>query len=69
MSKSNSNYKSAKWLLKEYSKTYKKNWPTDKPKIRQYINDDVDYIAKEEKLSEYERNLLSNYACKLHPKD
>ena len=64
-----SNYQNAKHLLTEYSKTYKKNWPTDKPRIREYINNYVDYLSKDYKLSEYERNLLSNYACKLHPKD
>lgn len=63
------NYQIAKSCIKYASIEAKKDTPTDRPKIRIIINNYVDYLSKEYKLSEYQRNLLSNYACKLHPKD
>ena len=64
-----SKYQQVKIALKIGAKQYKERNPNDKPMIRQLINDDVDYYCKDLNLSDYQRNLLSNYACKLHPKD
>jgi hypothetical protein len=64
-----SNYQKARRNLKDVSDMAKSQFSTDKPMIRQIINDSVHYQAKEYNLSEYETNLLSNYACKLHPKN
>lgn len=60
-------YKTAKESLKETAKEVKQNFKTDKPLIRMTINDTVDSLSKDLNLSEHQRNLLSNYACKLHP--
>lgn len=46
----------------------KELYKTDKPAIRQEINEHVYFLAWNLNLSEHEKNLLSNYACKLHPK-
>lgn len=64
-----SNYQIAKTTLKSVSLDAKANNRTDKPLIRMTINDAVDSISRDLKLSEYQRNLLSNYACTLHPKN
>ena len=69
MNKVNSNYQQAKKLLKEFSDDFKLNHPTDKPLIRQTINDSIDPLSINFNLSKRERDLLNNYACKLHPKD
>jgi hypothetical protein len=60
-------YQQVKSSLKYCAIKTKERNSTDKPMIRQVINDYVDYLSKEYNLSEYQRNLLSNYACKLHP--
>jgi len=60
-------YQTAKESLKETAKEVKQNFKTDKPLIRMTINDTVDSLSKDLNLSEHQRNLLSNYACKLHP--
>lgn len=62
-------YQQTKTALKLASQQAKKHFKNDKPAIRQDINDFCDYLCKELNLSEYHRNLLCNYACKLHPKD
>ena len=62
-------YQNAKSSLKDVSQDAKAQYRNDKPAIRQTINDYVDYLCKDLNLSEYKRNLLSNYACKLHPKN
>ena len=62
-------YKTAKENLKEVSKQAKRDFTNDLPAIRMIINDEVDTLSKDYNLSEYQRNLLSNYACKLHPKN
>lgn len=62
-------YQNAKSNLKAVSQDAKAQHRNDKPAIRQTINDYVDYLCKDLNLSEYQRNLLSNYACKLHPKN
>ena len=60
-------YQHAKNELKEVANDAKKQYPTDKPAIRETINDHLDFICKSYNLSEYHRNLLANYACSLHP--
>lgn len=63
------NYKQAKIELKRIAILAKDSNPRDKPMIRMMINDHADYLCKTGKLTEYQQNLLSNYACALHPKD
>lgn len=63
------NYQIAKSILKTVSYDAKGNHRGDKPMIRQIINDTADGICRDYNFSEHYRNLLSNYACKLHPKD
>ena len=62
-------YQVAKSELKRSAIEAKQYFKSDKPAIRQSINDSVDYICRSIQLSEYQKNLLSNYACTLHPKD
>ena len=61
------NYQITKRNLKDVSNMAKRQFSNDKPMIRQIINDSVHYQANEYNLSEHQRNLLSDYACKLHP--
>lgn len=64
-------YQQAKQQLKELSNKAKEQFGTDKPAIRQCINDNCDAICKDNLyngLTEYQQSLLHNYACKLHPK-
>jgi hypothetical protein len=63
------NYQSAKNELKSISQDAKKEFKNDKPAQRMIINDTADALCKNLNLSDYNRNLLSNYACKLHPKN
>ena len=67
--KKQTEYQRAKSALKFEADTVKVAYPTDKPAIRMIINDTADIICKDLRLSEYYRDLLENYACKLHPKD
>lgn len=60
-------YQTAKQALKGAAHYAKRRHQTDKPAIRQVINDTADFLCKDYNLSEYQRDLLSNYACKLHP--
>ena len=62
-------YKKAKNYLCEVAKDIKEKYKTDKPAQRMYINDCADYLIKFYQFSEYKSNLLSLYACKLHPKN
>ena len=62
-------YQSAKEYVKINAKSAKTFYKNDKPAVRQSINDSVDIICKNYNLSEYQRDLLSLYACKLHPKN
>lgn len=64
-----SKYQQAKQTLKNVADEVKKNHPTDKPLIRMTINDFTDHLSRDYDLTEYQRNLLSGYACKLHPKN
>ena len=59
-------YQIAKQSLKEITK---QNYTNDLPAIRMIINDEVDNLCKDYKLTDYQRVLLCNYACKLHPKE
>lgn len=63
------NYQNAKRLLKERATFIKKEYPKDKPLQREVINNHLDWLCKNYQFSDYQRDLLSNYACKLHPKD
>lgn len=65
----NSIYQQAKEELKERASDAKSQFKTDKPAIRQTINDFTDLLCRSYQLTEYQRNLLANYACKLHPKN
>ncbi len=62
------NYQNAKKSLKAVADLAKKKTPSDKPMIREVINNVADVLSREFKLTEYQINLLSNYACKLHPR-
>ena len=62
-------YKKAKNMLKSISIEAKKAYENDKPAIRMSINDSIDHIVSDCRLSDYQRGLLCNYACTLHPKD
>ena len=62
-----SNYKKAKNSLKNTSEMAKSQFPKDKPMIRQIINDSVYFLGGDYKLNTYQKSLLSDYACKLHP--
>ena len=61
-------YQTAKQSLKEIAKEAKQHYTSDLPAIRMIINDEVDNLSKDHKLTDYQRVLLCNYACKLHPK-
>lgn len=67
--KTNTDYQHAKTFLKETAKTAKSEYKNDKPAQRMIINDTVDFLCKNYQFSEYKRDLLSLYACKLHPKN
>ncbi len=60
-------YQLTKQMLKIVSVEVKQESPTDKLRIKQSINDYVDYLSKKCNLSEHYKSLLSNYACTLHP--
>lgn len=63
------NYQQAKTELKKVAKFVKKHYPKDKPLIRQSINDKAYFLSSEYLLKPFQIDLLSNYACKLHPKN
>ena len=63
------NYQITKSMLRSHAEYVKVQYRGDKPAIRQSINDYTDMISKDYNLSDYQRDLLSNYACKLHPKN
>jgi len=60
-------YQSAKIELKQTAKEAKQQFKNDLPAIRQTINDEADNLCKTFHFSEHQRNLLSNFACTLHP--
>jgi len=59
--------KQAKNQLKQIALDAKGRFSTDKPAIRQTINDSADAIGRDLKLNEKQIDSLANYACKLHP--
>ena len=61
-------YQHAKEFLKERADVIKKEYPNDKPMQREVINNHCDWLCKNYQFSERSRDLLSNYAVKLHPK-
>lgn len=63
------NYQVCKSKLRSYAEYVSVQYRTDKPAIRQCINDYTDFIGRDFELSEHQKNLLANYACKLHPKE
>ena len=60
-------YQQAKRELKDVALDAKRQFKSDKPAVRQIINDYVDSLCKSLNLSDYQRDLLANYACTLHP--
>ena len=62
------NYKKTKADLKSLAKDLKSNFPNDFPLQYQGINDYCDHLCKNAGLSDYQKRLLENYACSLHPK-
>lgn len=62
------NYQQAKSNLKEVAMRQKRILKNDKPAIRQIINEEAYFLSIDFNLTEYQKNLLHNYACKLHPK-
>jgi len=64
-----SNYQEAKRYLKEISYLVKTSHKGDKPAIRMIINNCANWCNNDYQLTEHQKNLLANYACKLHPKD
>jgi uncharacterized protein YpuA (DUF1002 family) len=67
--KSLSKYQQAKKHLKNIKESIMDEYIEDKPLVRTVINDTAYHLSREYDLTEHQRNLLSNYACKLHPKD
>lgn len=67
--KKNTDYQSAKAFLKLTAKTAKSEYKNDNPAQRMIINDTVDFLCKNYHFSDYKRDLLSLYSCKLHPKN
>lgn len=59
-------YQQAKAQLKEFANIAKSQFRNDKPAINQCINDEVYWLGKALALTEYQKNLLSNYAVSLH---
>ena len=46
----------------------KRQFSNDKPMVRKIINDSVHFNSLEYNLTDYEKNLLANYASAIHPK-
>jgi len=61
------NYKIAKDKTRSHAEYVKVQFRGDLPEIRQNINDYADSIGRDYDLNDYQKNLLSNYVCKLHP--
>ena len=62
------NYQIAKRTLLTIALDAKSQYRNDKPAIRQIINDSTHEVCRDLDLSEYQQNLVHNYACELHPK-
>lgn len=63
------NYQIAKSKLRAYAEWVKVFYNNDKPAIREAVNIKTHELSSEWELTEYNTNLLHNYACTLHPKD
>lgn len=61
-------YKQAKQQLKDAQVRLKNLFNTDKPAIRQGLNDYTDYLIREYRLNTFDQNRLVNYCCHLHLK-
>ena len=62
-----SNYQRAKIELKNVSIAAKKRFKNDKPAINETINVNAYFLESKYSLSDYQIELLHNYACTLHP--
>jgi hypothetical protein len=62
-------YQISKSVLKCIAYDARSKYRNDLPKIRQVINDSMDAIGRDCKLTEHEMDSLANYACKLHPEN
>ena len=60
-------YQEAKKELKFISENLKKQYKNDKPAIRMYINNSINWVSENYNLSEHKNSLLHDYACTLHP--
>ena len=60
-------YQKAKEDLKSISQWAKIKFPTDKPAIRQIINDNTHALCSDYDLNDKKQSMLHNYACTLHP--
>lgn len=63
----NTQYQQAKKELKQISIRAKEHYKNDKPAIRMYINDSVNWVSDNYNLSHHKNSLLHDYACTLHP--
>jgi len=62
------NYQQAKRALKTTADMAKSQFKSDKPMIRQIINDSCDDLKRNHyNLTEHKQSLLDDYACTLHP--
>ena len=63
------NYQQAKEALKRTAKSFlcRVHFKNDKPGQRQLINEMADALCKDYRLTDYQQNLLHNFAEKLHP--
>lgn len=60
-------YQECKSRLRSHAEYVKVQLRSDKPAIRQAINDYADMIGRDFDLNEHQKNLLAIYAGKLHP--
>ena len=60
-------YQQAKNELKNISIHAKNTFANDKPGIRMYINDSINWVSDNYSLTDYKNSLLHDYACTLHP--
>lgn len=65
------NYQIAKDQLKCHAKQIKQFFKSDKPAVRQSINDYADALCKDSSLalSDHKKSLLHDFAASLHPKN
>lgn len=66
--KTQTNYQQAREYLKKISIYAKIKHGTDKPMVCQIINDECYFIERENNLTNYQKQLIQNYASKLQPK-